>query len=96
MYVSKCKKRHVCQKGYFWNPGCSCQSGKYLASIMDDSVIKTNLSQIMKKRKHFQQISMNKNITYKTQSFFILLTFLSITIALLLIAVSVYCYLIKY
>ena len=36
-----------------------------------------------------------KNITYKTQNFYILLTFLLITIALL-IAVSIYCYLIKY
>ena len=36
-----------------------------------------------------------KNITYKTQSFYVLLTFLLITITLL-IAVSLYCYLIKY
>ena len=36
-----------------------------------------------------------KNITYKTQNFYILLTFLLITIALL-IGVSFYCYLIKY
>ena len=36
-----------------------------------------------------------KNITCKTQSFYILLTFLLITITLL-IAVNIYCYLIKY
>ena len=36
-----------------------------------------------------------KNITCKTQSFYIILTFLLITITLL-IAVSIYCYLIKY
>ena len=36
-----------------------------------------------------------KNITCKTQNFYILLTFLLITIVLL-IAVSIYCYLIKY
>ena len=36
-----------------------------------------------------------KNITCKTQNFYILLAFLLITIALL-IAVSIYCYLIKY
>ena len=35
-----------------------------------------------------------KNITCKTQSFYILLAFLLITIALL-IAVSIYCYLLK-
>ena len=38
---------------------------------------------------------MKKNITYKTQNFYILLTFLLITISLL-IAVSIYCYLIKH
>ena len=36
-----------------------------------------------------------KKATYKTQNFYILLAFLSITIALL-VAVSIYCYLIKY
>ena len=36
-----------------------------------------------------------KSITCKTQNFYILLAFLSITIALL-IAVSIYCYLIEY
>ena len=34
-----CKKRHVCGKDYTWNPPtCSCENGKYLASIMDDYV----------------------------------------------------------
>ena len=36
----ECKKCHVCEKSYVWNPAtCSCESGKYLASIMDDSAI---------------------------------------------------------
>ena len=36
----ECKKRHACQKYYIWNPAtCSCENGKYLASILDDSVI---------------------------------------------------------
>ena len=36
----ECKKRHVCEKHYVWNPAtCSCENGKYLASIMDDSPI---------------------------------------------------------
>ena len=52
---------------------------------MDDSTI------INLKETNFNE----KNITRKTQSFYILLTFLLITIALL-IAVSIYCYLIKY
>ena len=36
-----------------------------------------------------------KNITYKTQNFYISLTFLLVIITLL-ITVSIYCYLIKY
>ena len=39
--------------------------------------------------------SNEKNLTCKTQNFYILLAFLSIIIALL-VAVSIYCYLIKY
>ena len=28
------------EKHYVWNPGtCSCENGKYVASIMDDSAI---------------------------------------------------------
>ena len=34
------KKHHMCEKDYIWNPAvCSCKSGKYLASIIDDLVI---------------------------------------------------------
>ena len=34
------KKHHLCKKDYIWNPGaCSCENGKYLASIIDDSAI---------------------------------------------------------
>ena len=30
----------MCEKDYIWNPAtCSCENGKYLASIIDDSVI---------------------------------------------------------
>ena len=33
------KKHHICEKDYIWNPAtCSCENGKYLASIIDDSV----------------------------------------------------------
>ena len=35
-----CKKQHVCEKDYLWNPfTCNCENGKYCTSIMDDSVI---------------------------------------------------------
>ena len=34
------KKYHLCKKDYIWNPViCSCENGKYLASIIDDSVL---------------------------------------------------------
>ena len=40
---SECKKYHVCEKEYIWNSAkCSCENGKYLASIMDGSVIMCN------------------------------------------------------
>ena len=34
------KKHHICEKKYVWNPStCICENGKYLTSVMDDSVI---------------------------------------------------------
>ena len=36
----ECQKIHVCEKDYVWDPAtCICKNGKYLVSIMDDSVI---------------------------------------------------------
>ena len=33
-------EKHICEKDYIWNPAtCSCKNGKYLASIIDNSVI---------------------------------------------------------
>ena len=33
----ECKKHHRCEKDYTWNPAtCSCENGKYLASIIDN------------------------------------------------------------
>ena len=38
--VDACKKRHVCEKDYVWNPAtCNCENGKYLASIRNDPAI---------------------------------------------------------
>ena len=35
-----CKNCHECEKDYAKNPAtCSCENGKYLATIMDDSAI---------------------------------------------------------
>ena len=92
------KKHHICEKDYVWNPAtCNCENGKYLASIMDDSVI--IYDEVIKSYDEEIKIILTnfneKNITCKTQNFYILLAFLLITITLL-IAVSIYCYLIKY
>ena len=36
----ECKKRHICEKECIWNPAtCSSRKRKYLASIVDNSVI---------------------------------------------------------
>ena len=68
------------------------ENGKYLANIIDDTVIISD--EIIKETA--VPTSFNKNkVTCKTNNFYVFLTFLLITIALL-IAVSIYCYLIKY
>ena len=34
------KKHRVCEKAYIWNPAtCSCEKGKYVTGIIDNSVI---------------------------------------------------------
>ena len=76
------------------------KNGKYLAIIVDDSVITCD-EIIQSKDKKAEAKSNNetnfneKKATFKTQHFYILFAFLLITIALL-IAVSIHCYLIKY
>ena len=38
--LCECKKNHICEKDHIWNPSaCSCKNGKYLASIIDVSLI---------------------------------------------------------
>ena len=76
-------KRCNCEK----NATCNCENEKYLVSIVD-KIISDEVIDL--KEMSFDE----KNITCKTQSFYILLTFLLITITL--IVVSIYCYLIKY
>ena len=88
------KKIFSCvQKNYIWNPAIySCENGKYSATTINDSVI--TYDEIIKETKTVSTNFNDKNATCKTKSFHILLSFLLITIALL-IAVSIYCYLIK-
>ena len=34
-FCCKCKKRHISEKDYIWNPAtCSCENGKYLVLWM--------------------------------------------------------------
>ena len=83
--------RCECKKHHILNPStCISESRKYLASIMEDSVIICDEIINAKETKTIQ-----KNITCKTQNFYILHAFLSVSITLL-IAASTYCYLIKY
>ena len=67
------------------------------SAIMRDEVIDANAEakSNYKGAKTFPTNFKEKNITCKTQNFYILLAFLLISIALF-IAVSIYCYLIKY
>ena len=88
----ECEKHHICKSDYIWNPtSCSCENGKYLAGIIDDSVVICD--EIIEETipTNFNE----KNITCKTQNFYILLPFLLIIISLLKV-VSIYCYLLKY
>ena len=76
---------------------CFCENGKYLARIMNDSgvifddIIKSYDEEIKSYPTNFNE----KKVTCKTQNFYILFALLLIAITLL-IAVSIYCYVIKY
>ena len=83
----KCRcdcKKHICEKYYIWHPStCICENGKYLASILDDSVI--TCDEIIE-----ETVAANfneKKATCKMQNLYILLAFL--LIFMLLVAVSI-------
>ena len=85
----KCKKHHICE-----NPAtCNCKNGKYLSSIIDDSLITCD-EIIVEERKAVPTNFNEKKLACKTKIFYISLAFLLITIAFL-IAVNIYCHLIK-
>ena len=57
-----------------WNPvTCSCKNGKYLASVIDDSVI--TCDEIIEETKEVPINFNEKYITCKTQNFYIFLPF---------------------
>ena len=79
----------MCQKDYIWNPvTCNCENGKYLASVIGDSVIMCD--DIIEETKTVATSFNEKNAIYKTKDFYILLAFFLITITLLIVA-SIYC-----
>ena len=98
-----CKKDHIWEKEYVWNPStCICENGKYLGNVMDDSAIicddVTNADVKLSPKDDVETKTIPRNfnekkVTCKMQNLYILLAFLLITIALL-VAVSVYCYVI--
>ena len=73
----ECKKRHVCEKDYIWNPTtCICKDGKYLASIMDDSAITCDESY----DEETQNITTNFNVkktTCELQKLYIFFAFIN-------------------
>ena len=88
------------KKGYIQNSAtCSSKIGKYLASIIDYSAITSDETINGEAKSYDEEIKTvttnfnEKNTICKTKNFYILLAFLLIAIALL-IAASVYCYLI--
>ena len=89
----KIKKNHVCEED-IWNPTtCNCENGKYLASNIDNLVI--TCDEIIEETKTAPKNFNEKNAICKTNILYIPLADLLTTIALL-IAVSIYCYLIKH
>ena len=72
------------KKYYIWNPGtCSCENGRYLASIMDDWVM--TCDKIFEEETKTVTTNFNeKNAICKTKNVYILLAFLLITITLLI------------
>ena len=70
-----CKKHNICEKYYIWNlPTCSCENGKYLASIMDNSAIMCD--EVIEsydenaEAKSYNETNLNKKkATCKTQNF---------------------------
>ena len=74
----KCKKRHVCEKDYIWNPStCNCKNGKYLANIMDDSAITCDevIESYDEETKTIPTNFNEKKATCEKQNFYILLSF---------------------
>ena len=76
----KVKKKHCMRKkDYIWNPAvCSCENGKYLVRINNDSVITCN-EMIGETKTAATNVNEN-NLICKTKNFYTLLAFLLTTL----------------
>ena len=85
----ECKKRHVGEKDYTWNPSIfNCENGKHLTSIIDDSTTMSDeiIGSYDCETKTIPTNFNEEKTTCKTEIFYILVAFLLITIALLIAA----------
>ena len=58
----ECKKHHICEKCYVWNPStCSYQNGRYLTSIIDDVVITCDDAEAKSNDKETKTVPTNFN-----------------------------------
>ena len=65
----ECNKRHPCEKDYICNPAlCSCENGKYLASILYKLAI--TFDEIIEETKIIPTNFNEKNITCQMQNFY--------------------------
>ena len=94
----------MCEKCHIWNPTtCSCENDRCAGSIVDDSVTMCNeitetAKGVLTKAVPTKSIPTNfkeKKLVCKMKNFYILPTFLSMTM-ILLIAFSINCFNIKY
>ena len=90
---AKIKEKHrVCQKYYILNPAtCSCKNNKYLASIIDSSVI--TCDKIIHSAKTFPTNFNRKMVTCKTRIYIFYLLFINYRI--IIDSCYIYCYLTK-
>ena len=88
------KKFIIFGKSNIWNSAtCSFENGKYLGNIIDDSVV--TCGEVRETTKTVSNNFNEKKSKLQNKKNLYLTCFFSITIALL-IAVSIYCYLIKF
>ena len=66
----ECKTTHVCKKYYIQNPtSCSCKNGKYLASIMDDSLIMYDEIIDAESKSYDKETNFNENSSLQKRKF---------------------------